>query len=977
MKISTLIVILILNSSLFSESLKLSKETENVTENIDMYYYIDHKREINWEKLIGSNEKIQFNWLNKSILNVGHVDYPIWIKVPYFVEDNSLVYFLKIGFPSLEDVELRYKTISGRWAIKKAGRFYPHVDWDLDNRNIVFNLGQIERQGDIYLKVTTRGGVVVPISFFTNDSFHISDAELYGFELMFIGLLIGMLTYNLMLCFLVKDKAYLYYAFYIFFVILWATHMNGILYQFFFREDGFVGTYAIGLFISCAGIFGTLFTVQFLDKKHRNKKAIYVRNGIICSWIFLNILIFFIPLGIYFKSVTFGVIINAAFLLYLASSAAFRGSYSAKVYLFSWGIALSCVVYYTLMILGYISATKLGTHIAKIGIASESILLSIALASKLREIETQKINNFLKYRRKAKTLSLIKDEFLANTAHELKTPLHGIIGLTNSLLVSPSNDFSDEVKKNLSLISRSGKRLSFLINDILDLVRLKHKDISLNIQLVDPFPVIEQVLSLLDPMVVKPNVKIVNAIPQNGPWIRCDENRLYQIFFNLISNSIKFTHNGSITISSKIIGEKILFSIHDTGIGIDNENKERIFDRFEQVGSSSKSLYNNGVGLGLPIAKKLIELHSGSLELFSGAGKGTLITFSLPYAMRTLKEVETIDPQSDIVSLTEIKIQESERRRYKNQSIKHILIVDDEEINIQILVNYLCNLNYSLDVASNGLVALEKCAINKYDLILLDVMMPYKTGYEVCRELRETYTRSELPIILLTARNQNTDFAMGFSAGANEFLTKPFDQAELLARIGNLLELKTVRKDIFAKEKELDEVKVLANTDELTGLRNRRSFLNKGKTLWENSISKDEPLCLLMLDIDYFKSVNDTYGHLVGDQFLAKFAEILHFSVRDNDLVARYGGEEFIILLTNTDFDSGLLIAERIRKAVESMELIIDGFPPLKRTVSVGIAYRNSDTDDFEKLIKRADDLLYTAKEKGRNKIQFFSNVTV
>jgi len=974
-KILLTFFLVFIQHSLYSEKLQLHHDTYDISENIEMQYFVDDKIKFKWNTILNDENKISYQQLNRTALNLGHLDKPVWIKIPYTILDESLSYILKVGFPSLEEIEIKYKNSKNELVSKKSGRLYSHRLWEFENRNIIFKLDNLNPKGYIYLKIRTRTGLMVPISFFSEQNFHQNESNLLSFEFAFIGLLFGMAIYNFFLWLMIRERAYIYYSGYIISMVFYITTMNGLTYQYLWPDFVTWNTYSISLIITSAAIFGTLFTVNFLDAKGKLKKLQKVKISIFCFWSLISISFFLLPYNLYLKYLTIGIAITAFALVYIGIIAVRKGFTPARLYLFSWGIALSAISYYALFLLGYLPGKPYSHQIIKIGVGLESILLSIALANKMKEMQSEKERNFLKFREKTKKINLLKDEFLANTTHELKTPLHGIIGIADSILDENFEQLPKQVTNNLKIIQKSGKRLSLLINDILDLTRLKHKDITLNIQKVDVYNVINPVIELLSSSVKKTDVKIRNQIASGVTYVLADENRLHQIFFNILSNALKFTESGFIDISQEFLSDKVKISIKDTGSGIDKVHLTRIFTRFEQLEISDRLKYQ-GLGLGLPIAKKLIELHSGNIEVISEPNVGTTFSFTLPCSrlvdstvnvQEKLDEINQSNPPNISVNLIESFDCPLDK--------KQLLVVDDEEINLQIIINYLSKIHCDVEIAKDGKMALEKCYEKKFDLILLDVMMPFKSGFEVCRELRKTYNLTELPIILLTARNQPTDYAMGLSAGANDFLSKPFDKSEFFARIQNLLELDTAKKDIDSKEKLLKEARYLANTDELTGLRNRRSFLNTGRLEWESTQKKSESICLLMLDIDHFKSINDNYGHEVGDLFLKKVAEVLHFSIREKDLVARFGGEEFIILLSNTDFDTGLLIAERIRNGIDSIEVLIENQPPIKRTVSIGISHNKDGTDSFEKLIKNADDLLYIAKKKGRNKIQFLSYV--
>ena len=395
-------------------------------------------------------------------------------------------------------------------------------------------------------------------------------------------------------------------------------------------------------------------------------------------------------------------------------------------------------------------------------------------------------------------LDQLKDEFLANTSHELRTPLNGIIGITESMLDGAAGKLRELQKQNLRLVLASGRRLMNLINDILDFSRLKNKDIVLQKKPVDLRQITEVVFAISTPLLNGKSIELRNTIPDNFPLALGDENRLQQIMQNLIGNAIKFTEEGSVTVSALKKENLIEVSVADTGIGIPKDKFDDIFKSFEQVdGSISREV--GGTGLGLSITRNLVQLHGGSIRVESEPGKGATFTFTLPLYKADEESVEerTMIALDDSPPSTEtfpepVSTQSSTEIPQISNGEFTILVVDDEEVNRQVLHNFLSLKDFSVISANNGIEALE--IIHKQgivpDLVLLDVMMPKMSGYEVCRILRKEFELYELPVLMLTAKGRIEDLVAGLESGANDYLPKPFDKEELLTRVDTLLNLK-------------------------------------------------------------------------------------------------------------------------------------------------------------------------------------------
>ncbi|MDR1947068.1 MAG: response regulator [Desulfovibrio sp.] len=392
-------------------------------------------------------------------------------------------------------------------------------------------------------------------------------------------------------------------------------------------------------------------------------------------------------------------------------------------------------------------------------------------------------------------LNELKDEFLANTSHELRTPINGIIGIVESMIDGATGPLSNEQKYNLAIVSNSGKRLSNMINDILDFTKLKNKEIVLQIKPVDLKTVVDTVMILSKPLIKGKELALVNAIDESLPAINADENRIQQILYNLIGNAVKFTEKGSIRVSAEVVGDQVAVSVADTGIGIPEDKFDRIFESFEQADGSTAREYG-GTGLGLSISKKIVELHGGMIRVASKFGEGSKFTFTMPATNVKSENVVLSDRPSSIIDMEDFAandaVTEPTQDTAGTEGGYRVLVVDDEPVNIQVLKNLLSVCHYSVSKAYNGLEALDLIAKGeKFDIVLLDIMMPRMSGYEVCRRLREEYSLFDLPILMLTAKNQIQDVVSGFQSGANDYIQKPFDKEELLARVKTLLELKS------------------------------------------------------------------------------------------------------------------------------------------------------------------------------------------
>ena len=299
------------------------------------------------------------------------------------------------------------------------------------------------------------------------------------------------------------------------------------------------------------------------------------------------------------------------------------------------------------------------------------------------------------------------------------------------------------------------------------------------------------------------------------------------------------------------------------------------------------------------------------------------------------------------------------------ESLTRVLVVEDDPAYRQLHSELLRSAGYIVEVAEDGQAGLERVLASRPDVVLTDWVMPKMDGVTLCRlikgneELRSTY------VIILSTRGETVAKVTGLDFGADEYLVKPIDPNELQARVRSGLRLRRALTELAVKNELLER---LALTDPLTGLANRRAFDESLTAEILRSFRQCQPLSLLYLDLDRFKEVNDRFGHAVGDEILAGFADLLRRHGRRIDLAARIGGEEFAVLLPHTGRTHALLVAERIRKALESVPL--GRTHAVATTVSIGAAlFQGRSEQDGPAFVKEADSALYRAKAEGRNRV--------
>ncbi len=405
------------------------------------------------------------------------------------------------------------------------------------------------------------------------------------------------------------------------------------------------------------------------------------------------------------------------------------------------------------------------------------------LQQNLRQIEEKNV--------KLEEADRMKDRFLANTSHELRTPLNGIIGILETLDTGVMGELHPAQKSQLRLITSSARRLSRLVDDLLDIYRIREGRMRLDLQPLNVGHALNNVVQLVQPLMPKgrntDKVEVHLDLPTDLPAVLADPVRYEQILFNLLSNAAKYGGGSDIEISARVEDGALIVSVKDQGPGIAPDSMDRIFHPLEQLTPGGHG-QQQGTGLGLTIARNLAVMMDGSIEVTSDLGKGSTFKIHLPASDLPAPTAPEDFPSLALPEDPVAPLRAVDETSESDGDAPVVLCVDDEPINLQVLQNVLQPQGYRVITAASGSAALRSVATAQPDLIVLDVMMPGMNGLDVARNLRRRYGLHDLPIILLTARGRSSDMIAGFDAGANDYVVKPFVKDELLSRIRTLLQ---------------------------------------------------------------------------------------------------------------------------------------------------------------------------------------------
>jgi signal transduction histidine kinase len=403
----------------------------------------------------------------------------------------------------------------------------------------------------------------------------------------------------------------------------------------------------------------------------------------------------------------------------------------------------------------------------------------------------------------------LKTEFFSNVSHELRTPLTMILAPVDRLLNRGQGGLSADDAKMLEMVRLNGYRLLDLINRLLDFSKLEAGQMKLVVGRVDLAELVGRLTKAATPLAEQRGIELVVDCDASLPPFGADQEKVDTIVSNLLSNAIKFTpKGGSIRVETHMADDRAWVAITDTGIGIDESQRERVFERFVQVdGSSSREF--SGTGLGLSLVKGLVELHGGGIHLQSQLGQGSKFFFDLP--LRPAPDSSAPQPTAERNRIgktfadldTYAEAPRSEAAQAPPDPFARTILVVDDTTEMRVLLGEMLREDYRVLYGRDGREGLEVARREHPDLIISDVMMPHVDGQEFCRRIKEDAGTAHIPFVMLTAKADLSMKIGGLNCGADDYLTKPFEESELKARVRSLLKLRGMHQDLDRRNREL------------------------------------------------------------------------------------------------------------------------------------------------------------------------------
>ncbi len=779
--------------------------------------------------------------------NFGYTKSAIWIKFALRIpRDSRSHWFLEVGYPALDIVELYVFDNGRKIGERTEGDVFPFDRREISYQNFLFRIAETPVTHTYYIKVLTDGAMSIPLRILSDGKL-LSEINLRRMMSgMYYGILLIMIVFNLLLGAALRDRTYLYYVLYITGYLMISLVHDGTGFQYLWKNTLWLNN-ALPVAVFFCTFWGFIFMRAFLQTgTHAPRLDRFLRLYIALNLAGLAIS-YLLPYHVIVQVSVISSVFAAPIAIFTGFIVLRRGARQARYYLLAFAFVLMGITVSVFNRLGILPTTLFTTWIYELGIVLQLALLYLGLADKYNSLQKEKIQaqeNALRIQKEAtenlemkvreRTIELseaniklteldkIKSGFFANISHEIRTPLTLILSPVESALRGDLAGWADHAF--LENIRRNSLHLLKLVNSLLDFSKIDAGHMTMRVREADIVRLMKHFTGAVRSAAELKGLELKFEHGDEPVYLVLDTEKIETAVMNILSNALKFTEKGG-TITVGIGGDdgSCRIEIRDTGIGIPEDKLGTVFDRFSQADMSSTRRHE-GTGIGLSLAREYIEMHGGRVTVESRSaaadpeGHGTVFTIILPKGKAHLEgnsRIEYVAESALDQSISDYHIPDGIREeehapppksavaidrtnRYK------ILVVEDNR-DMGDFLDRLLSPAYAVYTAANGEEGLRAATKIGPDLIVSDVMMPVMNGYEMTRKLKEDGDLRTVPVILLTARADTTDRIEGIEFGADDYITKPFNSRELLARIRALLKTHEYEKTLLRRNREMEE----------------------------------------------------------------------------------------------------------------------------------------------------------------------------
>ena len=806
--------------------------------------FVDETAALTTGEVLGTPAR--FHVSPKATPNLGVTAHALWVRL--MVAEGTSPFFVEVPYAQFDHVTLVVERPDGTRREVRTGDARPFADRDQPEATFVFEV--TEPVQALYLRIASTGNVSAPVLLWEPRAYFRKARDEHAKIGVYLGILAVMAAYNLLLFAMLREKIYAMYVGFLLAFVSFELALTGVGYQYFWGASPLLQARAssVGLAAVCLLLFSLCTrTIDAAAHLPRLGRLLVVVERSFCA---VTLGAFVLPPRLLIGVLAWAGPVSLLLCLFALVLRVRQGSAPARYMLMGNLALMLAMATFAMKSAGVLPVNAFTAHAKEAGVVIQVVLFSLGLAARIEALQDEvsksqaiSLAGIARTNVELARLDKLKDEFLANTSHELRTPLNGILGLAETL-VSGATDAA--TKRTAELIMTSGRRLSTIVDDVLSFATLRADGAALSLSPVDVSALVAELKTVFQRQADDRKIVLTTHSKLDGLGCQGDLGKLEQVLHQLVGNALKFTESGTVTLRAEHDAGRISISVIDTGPGIDAQAAAGLFTALEQVDGSGKR-ETGGLGLGLPLARRIVELLGGELRMTTVTGDspahGTTFSFSLEAcalpavearpsvqvrvnAFASVSRSIVPPPSSAIVAASRPMVPEfsggadrtSSRVPSESMAVARfgpsgaglqrspsggppvssgrVLAVDDEPINLAVLSRQLTAEGFEVVKASSGPEALEILARESFDIVLLDVMMPKMSGYEVCRTIREEDRHKEMSIVLVTAKAQEQDVVDGFGCGATDYIRKPFSKGELISRVNSHVRETRMRRSI-------------------------------------------------------------------------------------------------------------------------------------------------------------------------------------
>lgn len=726
---------------------------------------------------IVQTDSLEFKPLESDNYSVGFTSDNYWVRFRLQnTSDDKKVYYLETARP-VTDYAYLYQIENNGLKQFSSGDQIPFNERQVQHRSTIFKIQLPPNSNQqFYIHLKSDGETLnIPLNLFTESAFWISNYKQQLFLGLFYGLLFLAGTIYLFFYRSLKEKSFLYYGCYVFFIGFLQAALDGLINQYIIPQGG----YFYSRTVLITGLLTTYFVMKYcehflkLELHLKGFKKIY--NVFYYIILILFVMIFISPttMEIVYPLINLNGLI--ALFLILATLVTMRKKHIHIDPYFLVGILFLVIgiAGFLMNNLSLLPNNFFTLNCVKFGTGLEVIFLSLSMTNLIRKLREEKEDSQFEALGKSQEISQLKTYFMSNMSHELRTPINAIIGIAELEVKNNTSTVAD--RKQFEIIKNASLSLLSTVNDILDFEKIEKNELELKHEPFNPSIALHQISNNWKFEAKNKGLEYQFEMDHEIPtMVVADQERFIQIVNNVLGNAVKFTTSGYVHFKLKCLNQSnnicsFSMQISDTGVGMHTERKKVVFDSYSQMRLNNKRQFG-GIGLGMNIVKYLVKLFDGSVHLESELGKGTDVYIELPMRLMTEGKRNSAVP---------IKLQDL--------APQHVLIVEDNKINQMVMRKLLASSSHiSFAVVNNGEEAIEALQRDVYDLVLMDLQMPVMDGYEATKIIRSGrlgQAIGNIPIIAVTADAMQETRRRVLDLGMNDYITKPVNRELLLSKI--------------------------------------------------------------------------------------------------------------------------------------------------------------------------------------------------